>query len=286
MAFYDLYFDLADQLNDTADDNLTRCKKWINWTLRDLTNLYDFEELQDSVTTTASSYDFKRLDKLTSSTTIGMFSNSSADTAITATVFGYNLAGGTRTYQSENVAINGTATASTTNNFSVIDRIETAEAVGDITVSDGTKELGVILSGETRIANDFEKIIKVDANGDVRPITNRDRLLQFPGDSNFDDKYYTVQGNVVTFYNLGGGTPTIYYQRKHPWMIEDYDEISLRVTDSDIADAAWAGWGLRFEDESDGSQWKAAYKSKLQEIVADSIMGDDLVPRARSYRRR
>jgi len=286
MAFYDLYYDLADQLNDTAIDNLTRCKKWINWTLRDLTNLYDFEELQDSVSTTASSYDFNRLSKITASTTIRLSSDSALDTGITATIFGYNLAGGTRTYLTENVAINGTATASSTSSFSVIDRIELAETVGNITISDGADALGTILPGETLIANDFEKVIKIDASGDVKPISVRDRLLQFPGDADFDDKYYSIKGSVVTFYNLGGATPTIYYQRKHPLLIEDYDETPLRVTDSDIVDAAWAGWGLRFEDESDGSQWKAAYKAKLQEIVADSIVGDDLIPRVRMYRRR
>lgn len=275
MAYFDQYFDLAEQLNDTESDNLTRCKKWINWTYRDLTNMYNFPELQESVSTTASSYDFKRIDPIKTAGTVSFISDQGADTSITATIYGYSLSTTTRTYQTENVALLGTATASGSDSFSVIDRIELAETIGNVTVYVGGVEVATILPGETSIANNFKKIIKVEASGDVIPMSTRDRILKY-GTGDTTDKVYTLTGSTVTFYGLGGATPTIYYQTKHPWLIEDYDESPLFVEESDIVDAAWMGWGLRFEDEADGTQWKAQYEAKLQEIIGDNARGQDM----------
>jgi len=284
MAFFDMYYDLADQLNDTADDNLIRTKKWVNWTLRDLVNMFNFPELQQTVTTTADAYNFNRILPIKTASTITFVSNDSSDTAVTATVYGYNLSAKTRTLQSENVALNGTATASTTSNFAFIDRIELAETLGDVTVSNGTGVISTILAGETVVGNDFKNIIKIDQNADVKPISTEDRLLQFPGDTNFAGKYYTQTGKTVQFYNATGAK-TIVYQRKHPWMINDYEEVALFIEESDIVDAAWMGWGLRFEDEQGADNWKALYKRKLEEIIGNYNTPSDQVNKVVQSRR-
>lgn len=276
MAFYDQYYDLADQLNDTADDNLARCKRWINWTYRDLANMYNFPELQESVSTTASSYDFKRLTNIKTAATVILISDEGADTDITATVYGYGLAAGVRTYQSENIALLGTATATGSENFSVIDRIELAETLGNVTVVSGSVTIGTIIAGETKIANDFKKIVVVNANGDVEPMSVKDRKLKYNGDGNINSKIYTQTGSKVTFYGLGGATPTIDYNVKHPWLVDDYDESPLFIEEADVVDVAWKGWGIRFEDENDGTGWKAQYEATLENIIANATMGSDM----------
>jgi len=278
MSFYDLYFDLAEELNDTATDNLTRTKKWINYTLKDLCNMYEFPALYDTATITGTSYDFDRLSPLTTAATVDLFSSSASDTQV-ATVYGSIINSGTRTYQSEDVTLTGATTASTTNNFNFIERIELASAaVGQISVASNSALKGVVEIGETKIANDFKRIIKVDASGDVQPMSLADRKLIWTNDSSINRKTYNMSGSTVTFYGTSTSRETTYL-KKHPLLINDYDESPIiaygGVEESDIVEAARLGWGLRFEDEQDGTMGKQMYKQKLAEIIAELTYGGD-----------
>jgi hypothetical protein len=277
--FYDLYYDLAELLNDTASDNLTRCKSWINYTLRDLANIYEHESLYKTMTLTGTSYNFDRLTKLTVLSVVSLFSTTSADT-MTATVYGYQLASGVRTWKSENIVVNGTATATGSESFNYIDRIELGSTpVGQITISAQSGQVkGAIMAGETSVANDYKRIIKIDASGDVKPMTLQDRKLKWTTDSSIDEKVYTKEGATITLY--GTSTPaTLTYLTRHPILVEDYDESPLiksgGVECQDIVEAARLGWGLRFEDEADGVIGKQQYKAKLEEIAGELIAGGD-----------
>lgn len=287
MPFYSLYYDLAELLNDTESDNLTRCKTWINYTLSDLCKMFQFEELIERVTTTAESYNFKRITPYTSSSVISLVSDATADVQ-TATVYGYTISSGTRTWATENVALSGTVTASTTTLFSVLDRIELATAAsGNISISESSAVHGIILPGETKIANDHQRIIKIDANGDVLPIADRDRLLRFPNDASYDNKYYTLRGSTIYFYGITtGNRKTMYRYKQHPTLVNDYDESPLFVQVQDIVEAARLGWGVRFEDEQDGVMGKQIYKQKLGEIIADRVSSSDKLKMVRLNRRR
>lgn len=286
MAYFDMYYNLAENLNDTADDNLTRCKQWINYTLRDLANMYQFEELIESITTTASSYDFKRLKNIKTASTLHLISDATAE-ATTAQVYGYYLNSTTRTYYCENIVLTGTATANSTYSYNVIDRIELISAcAGNITIANGTQDIGTLLPGETKIANDYSRVVKVDnQNGDVTPIADRDRLLKYPGNTNFDAMYYTLRGSDIYFYGVTSEV-TIYKYCKHPWLINDYDTSPLFIEESDIVEAASLGWGLRFEDEADGTTGKQLYKAKLAEIIGNKCKTTDQVIKIKQSRKR
>lgn len=290
MSFFDLYYDLAVQLNDTADDALANTKVWINWTLRDLCNMYDFPQLYKTITITGSSYDFKRLQPLTSASAVSLFSDNSADTGITATVYGYQLSLGDRTYITENIALNGTATASGSSSFSHIERIELGgTTTGNISISAQSGKLkGTMLPAETVIANDYKRIVKVDASGDVMPMEYADRKLKWTNDSSIDEKVYTVAGTTINLYGVSG-SKTIVYLTRHPWLINDLDTspiIDMGIEDSDLVEAARLGWGLRFEDEADGVMGKQMYKQKLSEIIGEIVFGGDDIQEVAYARRR
>lgn len=286
MAFFDLYYGLAVELNDTADDNLTRCKDWINYTFRDLANMFQFEELIEVIGTTASSYDFNRLKNIKTASTLHLISDSTAE-ATTATVYGYSLSTTTRTWQSESIVLTGTATGTSTNSYNVIDRIELVSAcAGNVTISNGTQLLGTMVVGETKIANNHIKIVEIDnVNGDLTPMSDRDRLLKYPGGTNYDQMIYTIRGSSVYFYGTTSSV-NIYRKIKHPWLVNDYDTSPLFIEESDIIEAARLGWGLRFEDEQDGLIGKQSYKLKLSEIIANRVQSSDMVTMAKQSRRR
>jgi hypothetical protein len=272
-----MYYELGVLLNDTASDNLTRCKEWTNWTLKDLCNMWEFPQLYKTVTVTGSEYDFKRLDKLTASSVVGLVSDSASDIMV-ATVYGHSISSGVRTYSSEDITLTGAVTASGSTSFDFIERIEFAEALnGNVSVIANSVVKGTALIGEEVIANDFQKVIKVDSTGDVMPMTLADRKLRYTNDSSITEKIYTLNGTKLNLY--GTGSATITYLRKHPLLINDYDESPViaygGVMVSDIVEAARLGWGLRFEDEADGLVGKQSYKAKLMEIIAELDTGGD-----------
>jgi len=291
MDFYSLYYDLAVQLNDTASDSLKNTKVWINWTLRDLCNMYEFPELYKTVTTTGTSYDFDRVKKLTANSTVSLFSDSALDTQV-ATIYGSTISSGARTYSTEDVTLTGVTTASGATSFSFVDRIEFASALnGNVSISAQSGVLkGTALVGESEIGNDHKRVIKVDSSGDLRPMTLADRKLKWTNDSSITDKVYTESGSGIDLFQTGGGTVTITYLKKHPYLINDYDESPVisfgGVEASDIIECARLGWGLRFEDEQDGVVGKQVYKSKLLEIINDIVPGGDDSRRVQQTRRR
>lgn len=288
MAFLDLYYDLAVLLNDTATDNLTRCKDWINFTLSDLARMYQFEELVKVITTTADNYDFRKISPIKTTATLSFASTFSAE-GTTANVYGYSLSGTTRTWQSESVPIVGTASVSTTNSYSVLDRIELITACeGNITVTSGTETISTMYVGESLATNNFNRIIKINAGSqDVIPITDRDRLLKYPSQTDYENYHYVNRGSRVYFYGVGDGVvKSMYVYINHPKLINDYDESPLFVPDPDIIEAARLGWGLRFEDEQDGLIGKQSYKAKLSEIVAMRSTPSDIVQMVKQARRR
>ena len=291
MDFYSLYYDLAVQLNDTASDNLVNTKVWINWTLRDLCNMYEFPELYKTITTTGSSYDFDRVKKLTANSVVSLFSDSASDTQV-ATIYGSTISSGARTYSTEDVTLTGVTTASGATSFSFVDRIEFASALnGNVSISAQSGVLkGSALIGETEIGNDRKRIIKVDSSGDLRPMSLADRKLKWTNDSSINQKVYTESGSKIDLFSTGGGSVDITYLKKHPYLINDYDESPIiafgGVEESDIIEAAQLGWGLRFEDEQDGVIGKQRYKTKLMEIIGDIAYGGDDYRQIEQARRR
>ena len=290
MSFYDLYYDLAVQLNDTEADNLVNTKVWVNWTLRDLANMYEFPQLYKTVTTTGSSYDFDRVKKITTGSVISLFSDDASDIQV-ATVYGYEISSGKRTYKTEDVTLTGLTTASGAETFSFIDRIELASALsGNLTVADASRTLATGIIGEEQIGNDFKRVIKVNSSGDVKPMTLADRKLQFPNDSSINTKIYTANGSGIDIFGTVGGAVSIVYLQKHPYLINDYDESPIiaygGVEESDIVECARLGWGVRYEDEQDGVLGKQSYKAKLMEIITEIIPGGDDFRKVEFARRR
>lgn len=291
--FISLWQGVRDLMHDNSTTNATDdAKRFINWTIQDLANEYDWEFLRGSLNITASAgagiYSLQQLDQLTATAeTLYAYTDATADSGLPVYVYGKQIgASSNLTITADIMSLIGTATATGGMTFSSIDSIRKNTTSGTVTVVTSTGGVIATLSSTDRIkANDIRKInVVVDQN-------NSELMAAFdyntyqqgnPNDSgrgtlqaydiDFDPDY---ANQSIRLMNVAvGRAALVIYQRIPRYLMRDNDRSEFpEYLYPGIIEAAYEGWGLRYQDEADGSQAKLRYKELLQEIVRTWITG-------------
>lgn len=288
--FIELWAGLRDLMgdNNTAGD-INDAKRFINWTMADLANEYDWEFLrgEQSITATAGSsvYDLSQINQLTAtSETLYVFSDASADDGSVVTIYGKQIAASsTLNISSDPITIIGTATATGGIAYSHIDSIRKNTTNGSVTVVTSTGgAVATLTANETYISNDLNKInFVVDTTNDKRiiPYDRSTYERGNPDGSNLGSYsgYDIDHEGKLRLFNVDANTIlNVIYQRIPRWLINDSDRSEFpRIFDSKIINAAYEGYGLRYRDQQDAQIGKQRYKALLQDIVESWVSGKD-----------
>ena len=288
--FIEMWSGLRDLLgdNNTATD-INDAKRFINWTIRDLAQQYDWEFLRGnkSLTATAGSgvYDLSNLAQISATAeTIYAQTDATADDGLVVTIFGKQIAADSvLNISSDPITIVATATASGGIVYSHIDSIRKAASTGNITVT--TSAGGVIATltdSDTYVSNDINKInyITDDSNQKrVNPYDESTYELGNPNGSNLGNfsAYDLDHEGKLRLFNVDANVAlAIIYQRIPRWLIKDQDRSEFPdVFTSKIVNASYEGYGLRYRDQADANFGKQRYLDLLRDIVSDWVTAKD-----------
>jgi len=281
--------DLMSDNNTTVD--ISDNKRFINWTIRDLAQEYDWEFLRGQKTLVASAgsgvYDLNAITQLTASAnTIYVQSDSTADVGSIVTIYGKTVAASSTLDISSDpmtVLSGASATIATgANSYSHIDSIRKNATTGTITVSTATETLATLAPTDTYVSNDLNKINFITDNSSqkrVFPYDTNMYELGNPAGSNLGNYsgYDTDHEGKLRLFNVDANTSlNILYQRIPRWLVNDTDRSEFpEIFNSKIIDSSYQGYGLRYRDQHDADIGKAKYISLLQEIVTNWKTGKD-----------
>ena len=265
-------------------------KRFINWTLKDLANEYDWEFLRGEINLTATGgsgvYNLEAILQLSATAeTLYAQSDATADGGDILEVFGKSIPGSDADliYQRDLMTLVATATATGGVSFSHIDGIRRVAGDGTILVtnSEGTV-LATLTSTDTYLANDVNKINKVISNSNDKQIKPYDYSTYQKGNPDNsdlgDDGAYDIDylGQLRLMNVTANDIFRIVYQREPKYLFNDQDRTEFKTSlYPQIIEACYFGYVARYEDESDGTTLKAAYKTKLGQIIDAWLKGKD-----------
>jgi hypothetical protein len=257
-----MYIQLWTGLRDLYHDNKTttsmdNAKRFINWSLRDIGNEYDWEFLRDEVQVTPTAdieYNLNRITQPTGcSANIFGIASAAADNGTIAQVYGavVNNVLNTIAYQSTNLELSAAVSASGT--VSDIQYISKPETTGTVYFSDGTRIIATMSPNETYISNDIRKVNKVvDVNGNT-VVTQIDWATQADGSPDGTtvlQGYDFVGSSRIRFFGARG-TYNIIYQKKPRWLINNTDRTEFpEELHQDIVQYAYRVYGKQYQDEA------------------------------------
>lgn len=286
--FIELWQGVRDLMHDNNTDTaVANAKRFVNWTLQDLGNRYDWEFLKGTLQLTASAgsglYVIDPIAQITATgTTLYVYSDATADGGSTVKLLGKQIPGSNAdVIQScDVVTIIGTATATGGVGFSHLDSIQRATGSGTVYVV--TSAGGVVASlgaSTTYLANDIKQIDKVVDQTNNKIITRydySDYQKGNPNDTNLtSDEAYDIDFNgQIRLMNVASGLSVlILYQRSPRYLINDIDRTEFpRFLYQKIINASWNGYGKRYQDEQDGTVGESIYTQLLDDIVSDYKM--------------
>jgi|ETNvirnome_2_300_1030623.scaffolds.fasta_scaffold01233_7 hypothetical protein len=288
--FIEMWAGLRDLMGDNnTPGDINDAKRFINWTIRDLSQQYDWEFLRGTKSLTATGgsgvYDLSDIAQISATAeTIYVQTDASADDGSIVTIFGKQIAASsTLNISSDPVTIVATATASGSIVYSHIDSIRKAASTGSITVT--TSAGGVIstlAASETYKSNDIRKInyITDDSNQKrVHPYDDSTYELGNPNGSSLGNfsAYDLDHESMLKLFNVDANTVlSIIYQRVPRWLIKDQDRSEYPESFiSKIVNASYEGYGLRYRDQQDATLGKQRYLGLLRDIVSDWLVGKD-----------
>lgn len=280
--------DLAHENNDST--SVANMKRFINWTLKDLANEYDWEFLRGEINLTATGgsgvYSIDPILQL-SATAEAIYgqSDATADGGDIIEVFGKSIPGSDADliYQRDLITLVATATASGGVTFSHIDSIRRVAGDGTILV---TNSSGVVLATlantDIYVSNDINKVNKLISNTNDKQVKLYDYSTYQkgnPDNSNLgDDSAYDIDhmGQLRLMNVTVNDIFRIIYQREPRYLFNDQDRTEFKTAlYPQIIDACYFGYVARYEDEADGTTLKAAYKAKMGQIIDAWLKGKD-----------
>lgn len=304
--FIELWIGLRDLLgdNETAQD-ANDSKRFINWTLRDLSNRYDWEFLrgQKGLTATAGAglYDLTNIAQISATAqSIFIQTDASADDGSIVTIFGKQIAASSAlNVSSDPVTLVATATASGAIQYSHLDSIRKAASTGTIIVTSSASGGDIIATlgpTDTYLSNDINKINIITDTSNLKRVHPYDEATFEQGNpdgsnlGNFSAYDINHEGQLQLFNVEASVLLKIFYQRVPRWLIKDQDRSEFPyIMTSKIINASYEGYGLRYRDQEDAQLGKQRYLGLLDDIVSDWKVGKDK-PVARvmpiQYRRR
>ena len=292
-----LFIELWQGLNKSMGDNnnandATEAKRFINYTLRDLSNRYDWEFLRGTKALTASAgsgiYDLNAIAQI-SATDQSIYVQSSvgsADAGAIVSVFGKQIAASSElNISSDAITIADGVTASGSIQYSHIDSFRKAASTGDITVTtalSGGDTIAIMSASETYIANDIRKINFINDDSNVKRVHPYDVNTYEKGNPNGSNLgnfsgYDLTHESKLNLFNVDAGVAlSIFYQRTPRYLINDQDRGEFPEEFAPkIIDACYQGYGLRFRDQADAQIGMQRYESLLDAMVADWKIGKD-----------
>ena len=292
-----MFIELWSGLRDLYHDNTTLAskddaKRFINWSIRDIANEYDWEFLRGSKSqsvTANGTIDLNSITQLTGvSAAVYGIASATADEGVGVTIHGKYLNVSTSAFSvtSDGITVSAALTASGSQAWSHIDAITKPITSDGVYITNGTTTIATLGASDTYVANDIKKINSIiDSAGD-RVVKFMDYNSALRGDPNSN---YTSGGlgydvdykNVVKFYNVpdAGRTVTILYQRQPLYLINDYDRTEFpEDMYADITNYAYKVYGKQYQDEGDNipDTAKIAMREALAgEIIRKWTMGKD-----------
>jgi hypothetical protein len=304
--FIHLWQELRDKLHENNDSTTqAKCKQILNDTLKDLANEYDWEFLTSdySFTTTATSdgYSVDPIPDLSAAYTLYAQATPLSAGSGVITILGTRInADGSYDLTSDSISLIATATASGGISFSHIDAIRSTGVAGTVSITNSSAAVLATLSSTDREIN-YKPLLRptgifdVTKSQEIRYVDVKTALKgdptgQFLGQS----EYWTQEGDLFYLANVLVNTDVLMFYQKIPrTMILPTDTTEFpRNLWPKIVEAAYWGYGLRYEDEADAVQGMANYRGKLQECVdawvssrGNSSIGRSRVMPARVRRR-
>jgi hypothetical protein len=290
--FIEMWSGLRDLMgdNNTATD-INDAKRFINWTVRDLAQQYDWEFLRGNKSLTASAgsgvYDLSNIAQISATAqSIYVQTDATADDGMTVTIFGKQIGASSQlNISSDPITVVGTATASGGIQYSHIDSIRKAASTGTITVTTaltGGDTIATLSASDTFIANDINKINYITDDSNQKRVHSYDEStyeLGNPNGSNLGNysAYDITHEGQLQLFNVDANVAlSIFYQRNPRWLIKDQDRSEFpEIFISKLVNAAYEGYGLRYRDQSDANFGKQRYIELLKDIVADWKNGKD-----------
>ena len=185
------------------------------------------------------------------------------------------------------ITVIGSATATGGTTFSHISNLQRASGSGDFFVYTSTGGLIATLGeGETYLSNDVRKINRIVDRSNDRDVQRYDYnnyQKGNPNDSNLGSyAYYDLDyDSQLRLLNVQNTTDVfrVLFQRQHKLLINDKDRSEFpEDLYPAIVEAAYEGWGLRYQDEQDGVLGKQLYDSLREKIVRKWLSGRERKP--------
>jgi type IV secretory pathway protease TraF len=264
-----LFIQLWSDLRNLYHDNKTatsfeNAKLFINYSIRDIANEYDWEFLRNNKTITPSSDQEYSLNPITqlSALTANIYgiASAGADDGTIVSMFGAKInelvsSNPTITYDDTTFTVSAGVSASSTG-WSDIQYFYKPVTNGSIFFTNGSTIIATLSATDTYIANDFRKINKIVDATNSQPLEAIDWSTQLEGNpsgtSNSDLRGYDYVGNgKVRFFNVSGNPYTVIYQRKPRWLVNNQDRTEFpEEFYQDIVQYAYRVYGKQFQDEA------------------------------------
>ena len=258
-----MFIEMWSGLRDLYHDNKTQTskensKRFINWSIADIANEYDWEFLRGIKNISVSADAEYSLDKITQPTTsadLYFIASASADNGVQLTIGGsiINNALDTITYKLANVDVSAGVSASSSS-WSNIDYVIKPVTQGTIFITNGTSIIATLDPSDTYVANNTRKINKVvdpTNNRIVEPIDWSTQLEGSPDGSTILQGYDFVGNSKVRFFGASGNTYSLIYQMRPRWLVNNYDVTEFpRELYQDVIQYAYRIYGKQFQDEA------------------------------------
>jgi len=257
--FIHLWSGLRDIYHDNnTDTSMENAKRFINWSIRDIGNEYDWEFLRGTVTGTPTAdgeYNLSRITQPTGvSAAIYVIPQLSADDGTIVQMYGSRVMDSLNTVEHgmDNITISADLSASSY--ASDIQYLSKPITTGDVYFSDGTRIIATMMSDETYISNNIRKINKViDAtnNTKVEPIDWSTQAEGNPSGATIYQGYDFVGSSRIRFFGVSGNPYRLIYQAKPKWLVLNTDRTEFpEELYQDIVQYSYRVYGKQFQDEA------------------------------------
>ena len=278
-----IFIELWTGLRDLYHDNKTtaskdNAKRFINWSISDIGNEYDWEFLRKSTTVTPSAdieYNLNPITQPSISANLFVIASASADNGVEIKVFGSEINNSLDaiTYKDASISISAGVSASS-NNWANIDYISKPETTGTVFITDGTNIICTLDPTDTYKANNVRKINKVvdpATNRKVEPIDWSTQLEGSPNGATSLQGYDFVGNSKVRFFGVTGNQYSLIYQMRPRWLVNNYDVTEFpRELYQDIVQYAYRIYGKQYQD--DATQTGDTMVDDLKKILIGNII--------------
>lgn len=247
--------------NDT-DVDIARAKRFINYSISDISNNYDWEFLRGSTSITATAagvYDVSPIRQLSAQSTVYVQLNSFADFNPNITIGGMYIDGDEFTSTAYTVEASAGATASAAGDLDHIDFISKPITNDSVFITtSGGNIIATLNATDTYLSNDVKKINSVICENDPSRTDFFDwnsQLKNNPSQTNNGVSGYDIDYNSqIRVYSLPASSTvfSIYYQRKPKTLVANNDRSEFPLAFyADIIDYAYKVYAKRYSDEAD-----------------------------------